>query len=374
MEEMLISNPSLEILKDLSLKMKEKSIQLDCQKKLKEELKTIWALTVLSDIHLLDQPSFKSRALRSLRSPFCHSGPITEVLSHLVAKKLGRNTPPLIPRYACLPLFELYQLAMLWSIAGFSQEASSLAHSISPLIDFPFLWCREDEYNEEESELSSVLFRLGNFSSQKKIPPFFLALAKLFFGFDVPCSVDPFSPQPLFFHSVDTQGALSLLGRGTSLGTFRSKEIEIRAFGPQALPLNDPKQFGIERTLGGADGWTNVSALPEVWFEVKKFIEIGLNIRFLGITLEKPLNFSFYIKAPVAQIGPARFQPKSLNRYKGESAPVIFGDKFQIESMVSTKMELIPLAGEGCFWGTEFLLSFEIHPFESRGVFKWGLL
>lgn len=351
----------------------EKSIQLDCQKKVKEELKILWALTVLSDVHLLDQPSFKNRALRSLRSPFCYSDPILEILSYLLAKKLGRNTPPFIPKYSCLPLFELCQLAMLWSIAGFSQEASALAHSISPLLDFPFLWCREEEYVEKESEISIFLFRSRAFLAEKKLPPFFLAIHKLFSTFDVPCSVDVFSPQLLLFHSSDARGALSLSGRGTSLGIFLSKEIEVRAFGPQGLPLNELGKFGIERALGGLDGWTNLSALPEVWLEVKKFSESGLDVRFFGLTPESSLNFSFYIKASEAQIGVSYFQPKSLVRYLGESKAVVFGGKFKIESMVPSKMELIPLAGQNSFWGTDFLLSFEIHPFESRGLFKWGL-
>jgi len=372
MEEMLISNPLSGFLSNLALRKDGECIQLDCQKKLEEELKTIWAQAVLSDIPLLDQPSFKSRALRSLRSPFSHSGPIIEVLSYLLAKKLGRLTPPLIPRYACLPLFELCQLALLWSIAGFSREASSLAHSIFPLLDFPFLWCREEEYNEVESNISIALFR-KKFSPTSQVPPFFGAINKLFSGFDVPCSVALFSPQTLFFHSTDTQGALSLLGRRTSLGTFRSKDIEVRAFGPQILPLNDPKGFGIERTLSGDDGWTQISALPEVWLQVKYFFENGLDLRFLGLSVETPLNFSFYIKAPQAQIGPSQFLPKSLARYQGMSRPVLFGKTFQIQSTFSTKMELIPLAGEGCFWGAEFLLSFEIPPFEAKSVFKWNL-
>jgi|GEM_PF-2490507 len=371
MEEMLISHPLSGNLHDLLRQKDGERVQLDCQKKLKEELKAIWASTVLSDIHSLDQPSFKSRALCCLRSPFSRCCPIIEVLIYLVGKKLGRLTPPLIPRYACLPLFELCQLALLWSIAGFSREASSLVHSISPFLDFPSLWSKEGEYNELESDISISFFRFGKLAPEKKIPSFLLAIAKLFVGFDVPYSVDVFSPKPLLFHSSNLQGILTFLGRGTSLGILRGTDIEVRAFGPQALPLNDLKGFGIERTIEGEDNWTRCFGLPEVWFQIREFFDGGLDVRFLGLSLEKTLNFSFYIKAPYAQIDSSQFLPKTLNRYQGESKAVLFGGKFQIESILPTKMELIPLAGEGCYWDTEFLLSFEIPLFEARGLFKW---
>jgi hypothetical protein len=375
MEEMLISRPFNGNSLSPFFHKEGESIQLDCQKKLKEELKFLWARAVLSEFHLLDQPSFKARALRALKSPFVRASPILEVLSHLLAKQLGRLTAPLIPRHKQMPLFELCQLALLWSIAGFSKEASSLAASISSFVDFPTLWCREEEYDEKESHLSLALFRgIPSSALNSDTPPFFLALAQVFSGFDVPCSIEPFSPEPLFLYSSDIQGTLSSWGKGTSLGILRSKDVEVRSFGPQSLPLNNPQGFGIERALEGSDGWVNASGLPEVWLHVKNFFEEGLEVRFLGVPREPLLTFSFYVKAASAQIGASRFMPKSLIRYQGEAKPVLFGDKFQIESLLPTKMELIPLAGEGCFWGTEFLLSFEIHPLESRCLFRWGVL
>lgn len=373
MEKMLTPRLPIRSFEDLLFQKEEGGIQLDCPKKLKEELKILWASAVLSDLHLIDPSSFKVRALNCLQSPFSKSSPIIEVLIYLLAKKIGRLTPPLIPRYAFLPLFELCQLALLWSIAGFSREASCLAHSISSFLDFPTLWCREDEYDEEEAAFSLALFRSENIS-KKNLSPFFLAMSTLFSSFDIPCSITSFSPAPLFFHSAQIQGVLTLLGIGTSLGAFRANEIEVRAFAPHAAPLNELKGFGIERVLEGEDRWTRSIGFPGVWLEVKDFFENGLDIRFLGLDVDSSLHFSFYVKAPRAQIGMACFTPKSLNRYRGESAPVFFGEKLQIESLLPTKMELIPLAGEGCFWNTDFLLSFEIHPVEARVLFKWSFL
>lgn len=373
MEEMLTSDPSVGTLRDSLLKKGGECIQLDCQSVLKEELKSIWAQAVLSDNRLFDQPSFKDRALQSLRSPFSCGCPLIEVLRFLVGKQIGHLTPPLVPHYTCLPLFELCQLALLWSIAGFYLEASSLAHSIFSLCDFPYLWLREEEYNELEATLSVSFFR-GESLSSLQSTPFLSAISKLFTGFDVPCSIMPFSPEPLFFHSSDSAGVLTLQGRRTSLGTFYAQNIEVRAFGPQIYPLSEPKGFGIERSLPGQDSWTNSSALPEVWLNVNKFFDNGLDIRFLGLTVDTPLNFSLYVKASNVKIETLQFIPKSLTRYQGESKPVIFGDKLQIQSLLPGRMELIPLAGEGCFWGTEFLLSFEIYPLDARCVLQWNLV
>lgn len=371
MEEMLASDPSVGTFRDEFLQKGEKCVQLDCQSVLKEELKNIWAQAVLSDNRLFDQPSFKDRALRSLRSPFSRSCPLSEVLRFLVSKQMGCLTPPLVPQYAALPLFELCQLAFLWSIAGFYLEASSLAHSIFSFCDFPYLWLREEEYNESEVLLSVSFFRSGTLSPLQSTP-FLSAISKLFTGFDVPCSITPFSPEPLFFHSTDSRGVLTLQGRRTSLGTFYVQDIEVRAFGPQINPLSEPKGFGIERSLPGQDHWTNSSALPEVWLNVNQFFENGLDIRFLGLTVDTPINFSLYVKAPNVKIGTLQFMPKSLTRYQGESKPVIFGDKLQIQSLLPGRMELIPLAGEGCFWGAEFLLSFEIYPLDARCLLQWN--
>jgi hypothetical protein len=374
MEETLISPLSVGILSDPSFKKGGDCSRLDCQKALKEELKSIWAAAVLSDRPLFDLFFFRSRALRALKSPFSRGCPIVEVLVFLLSQKMGYLTPPLIPRYTSLPVFELCQLALLWSIAKLHREASSLAHSISSLIDYPYLWSTEEETNTAEVDLSLAFFRAGTLQSTENIPPFFLAMSRLFVGFDVPCSIKPFSPEPFFFYSSSSRGVLSLLGRRTGLGTFYASDIEVRAFGPQSLPLNDPKGFGIERSLQGEDRWTQVSSLPEVWLEVKNFFESGLEVRFLGLNPKTPLHFSFYIKAPSAQIGTLQLLPKSLIRYQGESKPVLFGGKLQIESLLQTKMEVIPLAGEGCFWGAEFLLSFEINSLDSRGLFQWNLV
>jgi hypothetical protein len=371
MEETLISYPKTGNLLNAPFKKDGERVRLDCPKHLKSELKEIWAATVLSKFHLLDHPSLKSRALSLLRSPFSHDCPVIEILIYLVAKEFNVLTPPLVPRSTCLPLFELCQLALLWSIAGFSKEASALAHSILPLVHFPTLWAREEEYDERESALSLSFFSSNGEEKGRDETPFFRAISSLFSGFDVPCSIESFSPEPLFFHTPDIQGALTLLGRGTPLGTFQAKGADVRAFGPQALPLSDSKQFGIERSLKGKDGWTRVFACPEVWLQTKKFFENGLDVRFVGLQATTSLNFSFYIKASSAQIGTSRFSPKNLTRYQGESKPVIFADQFSMESVLPTRMELIPLAGEGCFWGAEFLLTFEIHPVEARGLFQW---
>lgn len=165
---------------------------------------------------------------------------------------------------------------------------------------------------------------------------------------------------------------LTLTGDGTSLGSLRGGDVEIRAFGPQSPPLSDLKGFGVYRLGDEGDPWTAVAACPETWVEVKTEIQeisYRLDLRFLGV--KSPLYFSFYLHAQQAAIGAELFQPKSLKKYEGEAKPAAFDGQILIQTDASTGMELIPLAGEaGCFWSSTFLLAFKVPINESKISFQ----
>jgi hypothetical protein len=276
---------------------------------------------------------------------------------------------------------ELCQLALLWAIAG-KKEARALASWLYPLLQDPAsicLWCPEKEYDEKEAFLSlSLLLRsLGEMKQattwfqqvQGPIDPFFVALAK-----HAPrIEIDPVDNlRKSFANGMST--TLVLNGERTSLGTVCFKEIEIRALGPHALPLSDPNQFGIRNPLMDTD-WTRCAALPEVWFKVESSDATEISLRFMGVTPEKPLAFVFYVKAPLCVIEQFTLKPKSLQRYAGEASSFLFKGKesaLEIQSTHTHKSQVIPLAGEGAFWNTEFLLSFEIHPLETWVKFKFN--
>lgn len=275
----------------------------------------------------------------------CEADLCQPLIAFLRAKKEGRSAPPFIPQWDLMPLHKLCQLALLWSRNGFEREAGQLAHWLSQFVQngkplLP-LWCPEKEYNEKEGErLFSLLSAVEPIPSEP--PDFGLTL----------------------IHSPAMTSAFTLAGNGTSLGMIRTADVEIRALGPQTETLN----FGIKGR--GMNGWTRCFALPEVWLEVKtacKERECQLDLRFVGLKPETPLYFAFYVKAPSCQVGNEVLKPKSLRRFNGEASTVIF-QKLKIES-TQHKVQVIPLAGEGCFWDTDFLVTFEMHPFEPQAKF-----
>lgn len=274
----------------------------------------------------------------------CEADLYQPLLGYIHAKKSDRNTPPFIPKWSLMPVHKLCKLALLWQEAGFVREAGQLARWLLKLERFPSLWCPEKEYDEEEGK------RL--FSHLSKIEPI--------------AGVEP----EIHLSLVETSrfsAALTLDGNGTSLGMIRSGDVEIRAFGPQSASL----KFGIKgRSM---NGWTRTAAYPEVWMEMKHEVkdeELKLDFRFVGIKAEMPLSLSFYVKASSCQIGNDILKPKSLRRFHGEVQTVSFGNKFKIESGQPHKVQVIPLAGEGCYWDAEFLVSFELHPFIPQASFK----
>ncbi len=171
--------------------------------------------------------------------------------------------------------------------------------------------------------------------------------------------------------------ALSLSGQGTSLGCAQKGSIEIRAFGPQSYPLVDKGGFGvkgIQRALSvdssQMHGWARTMA-NEIWVDVRGK-ESRLDLRFMGLNSERKMAFVFYVKAQSAQVGSTIYRPKHLQRYSGDASSVYFtqgADRLEIVSPLSAKMELIPLAGEGCYWETDFLLAYELNPFQSHASF-----
>lgn len=263
-------------------------------------------------------------------------------------RSLQSKGPPYLPpqEWDLMPVAELCRLALLWWVAGFRKEAGRLAYWLSQVGPLFPLWCPEQQYNEQEG--------MHLFSLLSQIEPVT-------------------EPEPqcdlVLFRSGSMRAAFTSTGNGTSLGMIQAGSIEIRAFGPQQLPLSEPNRFGIQGK--GMEGWARSFALPEVWLEMKptwKETECQIDLRFVGLKPETPLAFAFYIKGPTCQIGNEILKPKSLRRFHGEEQQIRVGG-LTIESAQRHKVQVIPLAGEGCFWDCEFLLSFEIHPLNPQIAF-----
>ncbi len=260
----------------------------------------------------------------------CEADLCRPLLAYIQAKKTGKNPPPYVPKWDIAPLHELFEFASLLETAGF--DARGALSWLSSLRSFPSLWCPEKKFDRREfPELEG--------SDACPSPLFDVALVQ--------------TPR--------LQAALTLEGKKTSLGVILVQDVEVRAFGPQGSDLH----FGIDGK--GSNGWVQTAPYPEIWMEMKHSVNqegaLGLEFRFVGVKPEEKLSLAFYVKAQSCKIGNEEFKPKSLRRFQGETKSVLFNKKVLIESSEPRRVELIPLAGEGCFWDSEFLLSYPLSSF-----------
>jgi hypothetical protein len=324
------------------------------------QLKESWADSVLFGSN--PSPSL-------LKNPLRNAHPIGAALSHLALQKKIDNLPPLRRIPSVLPIAERCQLALLLGIAG--EEGEALGRKLLPFLSFPTLWCPEGAYREKEAlwSIALLLRAFGKFVAIGDRPdPFFVALAKNMPRWESaegePADVDAFISR-----GPASVAAFATAGEKIPLGAALFHSLEIPAFGPHAYPLSDPSLFGIRRSFPDRR-WAAAAGKPDVWFEIDPDLSRGLlQTRFLGHSMENPIAFAFFIKAERAEIERASFLPKSLQRYSGGAKRVEFsrrGIRTAIVCEQAPKMELIPLAGEGCFWNADFLLAFEIPPFDGR--------
>lgn len=323
------------------------------------------------------------QVLASFLHPFfsSFSPPLFQTGLQIFSSHKGRITLP--------PLAQLCQLALLWAIAGKTNEAQRLAAWLLPFLQDRAcigLWCAETGYKEKEGLLSfSLLLRsVGDYAKASEylqavsgsIPLFYFALAKK------ALPIQPLPPNDLdscvqIDRTPHWQSAFTLQGFKSSLGWVRLKKIELRAFGPQGLPLGDAQRFGIESGFDKkSKGWTCCAADREIWVQPKWMVtEEGsrLHLRWMGLRVESPLSFVFYAKASQCELQNEIFKPKSLKRYQGQAQRVLLREEeevLEIQSSSLKKVEVIPLAGEGSFWDCDFLISFELHPLETDMSFE----
>ena len=336
-------------------------------------LKTLWA-----------SASFESVSV-PYQSSCSQEDPLSEGLIYLILQRAGKKTSPLHLRCLPLPVAQLCQIALLWVFAEEQKAAALLASSIP--FDFPWLWCRESEYDEKETRLSIALLKKAMGKAEDgcltDLPedPFLKKLSCIqrdVLKLDCGSSQNSLPWSRLAAGSL--QCGLSFTGNGSSLGVIRSSQLEVRAFGPQAFPLDASDQFGIRSVSGGDLGWASSVAIPEVWFKTTSHVQkeaLIFELDFLGLKKETPLAFVFYVKADRAQIGSEVVKPRSLQRYSGANRPVCFGSLesvMKIESFFDGIMEVIPLAGADCFWNCEYLLAFHLSHFSTKFSFSISLV
>ena len=291
--------------------------------------------------------------------------PFVEVFSFLLAKQTASFTPS---APALLSMGALCQLSLLWSIAG--ADGRSLGQKLLPFCDLPSLWSSESTYDEQEAKISIALL-LAAFGKKIVLPenvdPYFAALHQL---------LPSWTGEKIDLATMGTGMMHPLIGAlpmPMPLGAFRGGAVEVTAFGPQMHSLNDAKLFG---ALAIDQTWSAVFAKREIWCKMEADAS-RIGARFFGVGAQDKLYFVFYMRAEDAKVGEEMYAPRSLKRYSGMSNKVVFqrkGTCLSIESQGPTSMELIPLAGEGCFWNSDFLLAFEISPHDGKAVYTFEVV
>jgi hypothetical protein len=182
------------------------------------------------------------------------------------------------------------------------------------------------------------------------------------------------------------KSAVSLSGNRSTLGVLHAGDLQIRSFGPQIFPIGDSSRFGMVRfpyaksSLGDLEwkkknnayslrGWVPLTQSQDEsspWMEVKHSMEkekFLLEINLQGEIKEK-LAFVFYVESKNACVeGQLELTKGSLQRYEGAIRKVFFRGKeatLAIGSQNLSCMHLIPLGGGKGYWGSNFLLAYEL--------------
>ncbi|MCH9703436.1 MAG: hypothetical protein K0U13_01460, partial [Chlamydiae bacterium] len=171
-------------------------------------------------------------------------------------------------------------------------------------------------------------------------------------------------------------------GCKSGMGANLYRDVGIVNYGPGLLPVGDCSGFGLAgrpRNFSYEEGiiryQTRIAAphnrktgfpvedsgYSGMWIEVEQSLE-KTRCSFDGFRPLSQLSFSFFVKAPFVMVaGSHKLIPKSLDRYMGPPSAVLLDGGLELEVLGgASNMEVIPLAGDESFWGTDFLVSFSL--------------
>lgn len=315
----------------------------------------------------------KTKFLQACRYPYAEvyqpSVAVLALLARLFSTECSSIDPTLLPSGApfartdrkelqeLLPIPVAYQLALLWEQLGkfdgdrnLEEKASALkswARRFPPVARYLFLpeiqaffaedpfWKTSDRHSGQDRDLGLVYGSQG---------------------------------------AIDAAWACS--GANSGFGAMQFGDVTIVAFGPQEPPLNCTDRFGLFQAVShgavitkesggfGVEGWSRCFADKEAWIHfmaLMKESEVKLSFCVQGAFSNRAV-LSFYVKASSCSLASKkRFFPKRLDRYRGEVQPLFLNDQISfIPKRVVGEMEIIPLAGEGCFWNADFLVTYSL--------------
>lgn len=290
------------------------------------------------------------------------------------------------------------------------KEGRSLHHlSMSYLLFRCAILLTQEKIFSSIAEVTLQMIQSHIEQKKEKLDPLWILLEEWLNQYDhkeAPSSSEVNLPQ----HMHDTSTALvgyrspalhvitTLHGEHTGLGAYRYHDIDVVNFGPQYLPLEDCRGFGIEgnalsdhgirrstiewRREGSftLKGCTRLVDQPSstlmsrgifrgIWLEMTQEFKnphLSLKASFLGLDGWDAIAFTFFVKASRVKVDEQFIQPRSLGRYDGESRAIILeGEKHSLELhpiQSPGTMHVIPLAGGDDFWGADFLISYFMTP------------
>lgn len=200
----------------------------------------------------------------------------------------------------------------------------------------------------------------------------------------------------------------TLSGSRTSLGYMRKGDVKILAYGPQALPLSECQEFGIEAPASGNLSKiqvgeflidmsntvkipcepsfnthpSNYGILPAPYDYAQIHQEYAHDILQVSFTPHRwegsrDIAFVFYVKAHNCLLeNGTLIKPKSLNRFEGPSQALALQASQATLTLIPGQgvehMKIIPLSGEAAYWGADYLISFKL-PHRGGCLYRWKL-
>lgn len=246
-----------------------------------------------------------------------------------------------------------------FSVLRSSHDGGGLISHLASLSDFPTLFSSQESYDPLETKQALDLLK----QLHEETSLFYQALSKIAV-FSEEKVKSPLAKRVAFG---DVKAAFTLQGKKVPYGALNVQRIEVPAFGPHLHPLNEASFFGVDLDQEFPQ-FARVSGDRELWFE-HKLTPSGFEIQMFGVSPKKSVFFTFYVRAEKAVIKGKEILPKTLNRFSGEADSVMFKKQdtvFSINPTSLVKTTLIPLAGDASFWGSDFLLAFEIPVFDGR--------
>jgi hypothetical protein len=296
---------------------------------------------------------------KALRYPDSESFQPSRAALAILAKRLNLAHPPVIPRLhstgaplSFLPLPIAWELASHWDELGELESATRLREWVAQFgflaasLYYPergFDAAEMEEFTLAPRERSAIDSHLGMAASQ--------------FG--------------------EIESCFTLTGANTGLGSMRLGSVRVPSFGPELPPLSHMSRFGL---LHGAavntvsfsseervalEGWTRLYGDQEICLNLRTSTTkeaVLIDVRFLGIEPGRSAFMAFYVSAKTCTLeGEGTYHPGGLQGYRGKRKVILLDDSVQLSSSQGTDMQVIPLAGNSCFWNAAFLIAFEFN-------------